>query len=88
MKKEVTEIINKARLENTTKADVFAQELLDLFIVRLSLPDSEINQKAEDYADALNLTDELQREACTEDLKAAAKWRWKEILKVLNDNEA
>ena len=88
MKKEVTEIINKARLENTTKADVFAQELLDLFIVRLSLPDSEINQKAEDYADALNLTDELQREACTEDLKVASKWRWKEVLKVLNSNEA
>jgi hypothetical protein len=88
MKKEIIEIINKARLENTTKADVFAQELLDLFIVRLSLPDSEINQKAEDYADALNLTDALQREACTEDLKAAAKWRWEEILKVLNGNEA
>ena len=46
MKKEVTEIINKARLENTTKADVFAQELLDLFIVRLSL----LAEKAADEA--------------------------------------
>lgn len=87
MKKEIKEILEQTFAYNVEN-DKVAQELLDLFIVRLSLPDDEINQKAEEYADTLNLTDALQREACTEDLKTAAKWRWKEILKVLNGNEA
>lgn len=87
MKKEIKEILEQTFAYNVEN-DKVAQELLDLFIVRLSLPDNEINQKAEEYADALNLTDALQREACTEDLKAAVKWRWEEILKVLNGNEA
>lgn len=87
MKKEIKEILEQTFAYNVEN-DKVAQELLDLFIVRLSLPNNEINQKAEEYADALNLTDALQREACTEDLKAAAKWRWEEILKVLNGNEA
>ena len=87
MKDELLKILEDTNA-NHIDAETALEQVLDLFIVRLSLPDSEINDKAEEYADALNLTDALQREACTEDLKATAKWRWLEIEKVLKGNEA
>lgn len=37
MEKKVKEIIDRARLESTTKSDVFVKELLDLFSVSVSL---------------------------------------------------
>lgn len=86
MKNKIIELLDNWKV-NKHKQELIADELLVLCGVMLSLPDERINEKAEEYADALNLTG-LQREACIEDLKASSKWRWLEIEKVLKGNEA
>tara|TARA_R100001530_G_scaffold21377_1_gene17628 strand:+ start:316 stop:573 length:258 start_codon:yes stop_codon:yes gene_type:complete len=45
MEKKVKEIIDRARLESTTKSDVFVKELLDLFSVSHSTTPSYLNDK-------------------------------------------